>query len=944
MNPNRRPWLGLLLLLLGLSGAASAQNTTATVRGTVTDAAGQPVPNAAVIATETATGFSYADATSVTGSYNLTLGPGAYQIEVSAPGFETVTETLRVQIGQAVNLEVRLGAPGTVAEEITVAADAPVFELRTSEVATNVTQEQIENLPQGDRNFLNFAALAPGVRLSLDPFRKEVQAGALPSQNTNVFIDGASYKNDVLQGGVVGQDASRGNPFPQNAVQEFRVLSNNYKAEYQKASSAVISAVTKSGTNELNGEVFGFYQDKSLVAADDIAEARGEAKPEYERWQAGLSLGGPIVSDQLHYFVSYEANRQDRANRVSLGSTTAPAEFRRYEGNFTSPFRSSLGFGKISWQPAQGHLFDLSGNLRQETDVRSFGGQTSFESAENVKIDVTTGVAKYQFVRGNLLADTTVSYQQFKWNPTAENPDLIGREYQGIIRIGGRDTDQRFEQTRLAFREDVSLLGGQWLGEHVVKLGVNADFLSYDVQKRLVGNPVFIFRPDVSFDVPVEARYGSGNPDLSADNEQYGLYVQDDWQVNDRLTINLGVRWDYETDMLNNDYVTPDRIRTDLSGRFPSQYFTDGNDRPEYKDAFQPRIGFSWDATGAGKTVVFGGVGRYYDRVLYNDILDERFRLNWAVRTFRFSTDGKPRDGQPTLLWRPEYLSQQGLDGLIASGRAPNPEVFLVDNGTKPPVTDQWSVGVRQTWRNTNISATYTGSRSKNGFTYLFGTRRPDGTCCESIANYSNVLISSDDKEAWYDAFFLTIDRPYTSSSRWGYSLAYTWSEAEQIGGDLFSLDFPSVQAYPRYPTANDETHRVVATGIFGLPWDVRLSTIFTLGSGVPYTIADASRGFGPNEFQLRLNEGRPEKESFLIPDAWAYRTVDLRLQKDFVFGGDQRVGLIAEVFNVFDYENFGCYNGFIAPTSGAPNADFGKPGCLVEPGRRLQFGLSYRF
>ena len=112
-----------------------------------------------------------------------------------------------------------------------------LVDTRTPEVATNVTEEQIRYLPQSTRNFLNFAALAPGVRVSDDELRKEISAGALSANQTNVFIDGVSYKNDVLEGGVVGQDSSRGNPFPQNAVQEFQVLTQNYKAEYEKASS-----------------------------------------------------------------------------------------------------------------------------------------------------------------------------------------------------------------------------------------------------------------------------------------------------------------------------------------------------------------------------------------------------------------------------------------------------------------------------------------------------------------------------------------------------------------------------------------------------------------------------------------------------------------------------------------------------------------------------------
>src|SRR4029077_676766 len=157
-------------------------------------------------------------------------------------------------------------------QEVTVSAEAPVIEAKQSEIATNVTEQQLRALRQDNRNFLNFANLAPGVRTPTDENNKEVLGGAIPGFNTNVFIDVTSYKNDIINGGIVGQDSSRGNPFPQNAVQEFRVVTQNFKAEYEKSSSAIITAVTKSGGNDLHGDAFGEYQDKSLVADDDCAD------------------------------------------------------------------------------------------------------------------------------------------------------------------------------------------------------------------------------------------------------------------------------------------------------------------------------------------------------------------------------------------------------------------------------------------------------------------------------------------------------------------------------------------------------------------------------------------------------------------------------------------------------------------------------------------------
>lgn len=226
-------------------------------------------------------------------------------------------------MGQGVDLDFRLTADLVYAENVTVIGDQ-VVDIKTSQIATNVTSEQIRNLPQNDRNFLNFAALAPGVRVNVgSETTKEVTAGALPGFNTNVFIDGVSYKNDVLLGGVVGQDSSRGNPFPQNAVQEFRVLTQNFKAELEKASSAAITAVTKSGGNIWSGDVFLLYQNKNLVAQDPLAKARGEEKPTYERFQGGVSLGGPIIKDKMTFFASYEYTRI--ATRASSGAATRPS-------------------------------------------------------------------------------------------------------------------------------------------------------------------------------------------------------------------------------------------------------------------------------------------------------------------------------------------------------------------------------------------------------------------------------------------------------------------------------------------------------------------------------------------------------------------------------------------------------------------------------------------
>ncbi len=951
---------GLSVLAVGSTftpTVATAQVTSATVRGRVLTE-GQPAPaGVQVIATNSETGFTKQAKTQAGGAYALIgLAPGTYQLKIVGEGFQETVRAVRVQIGQTIDLDLSaIPAAMTVTDEVVVTAERLV-DMRTSEVATNISVEQIESLPQGNRNFLNFAALAPGVRINDKDTEKTFQAGALGANAVNVYIDGISYKNQVINGGIVGQDSSRGNPFPQNAVQEFRVITQNFKAEYEQASSAIITAKTKSGSNEFHGDTFIHYQDKDLVARDDFARP-GEPKAPYERKQYGMSLGGPIIKDKLHFFVAYEGNDQDRAERVTLGNPAFEPIFGQYVGAFAQPFREDLLFAKLDFQPSYNQTMDLSFSLRDESDIKDFSGQNSFEVANDIQNEVRTVKFGHTYDAESFTNEATLLYMKYEWHPTPVNPDLIGREYVGVIRVGGAATKQTVGQEVWTFKDDLTFTEFEWLGGHSLKTGLRVSKVDYNVEKFQAINPIFRFRPEIgNFAFPAEAEYGTGNPDLSGSTTQYGVYIQDDWSVTPRLTLNLGVRWDYDTNLLGKNYVTPDAIRAAAAPYVPDRYFTDGNDRDSPTDLIQPRLGFSFDLFEDQRTVIFGGVGRYFDRVLYNEILDERFRLQWRVRKFQFSTDGLPRNGQPTIVWNDSYLSVAGLDALIASGVAPNPEIFLIDSETRVPETIQASVGVRQRFAEDWLaSVSLARNRSRHGFTYIFGNRNPDGLngplpdlgCCAPVSGgFGNILVSSDAKQTWYNGVYLTLERAYTEASDWGMTLAYTYSEAEETGGDLFSLDYPLVSDYPRHPTKSDERHRIVMTGIVGLPWDMKFSTTLTLGSGTGYTIIDQSNGTGPGEIQYRYYSGRPEKHSFIIPDAFAYRSLDLRLQKSFEFGASQAFSLIGEVFNVFDYENYdpALYNGNI-PGPGQPaNPLFGQPTDLIEPGRRFQVGMTYSF
>jgi hypothetical protein len=945
-----RPAL-LAIFILGLPGPSGAQTTAGTLRGTVKDETGGVLPGVTVEAVNDETGFTYTATTGSTGFFNISVAPGSYTIKATLPSFGTETKKIQVLVGTTNAADFTMKLESKASAAVTVTAEIPVIETKSNEIATNVTEQQIQQLPQDNRNFLSFAALAPGVSYNDTPLSKTISSGAVETNNVNVFIDGTSFKNDVLTGGVSGQDTSRGNPFPQNAVQEFRVVTSNFKAEYEKSSSAIVTAVTKSGGNDFHADGFAEYQDKSLVAVDKCAQSvtgrcggdikPDATKPDYTRWQAGISLGGPIVKDKLHFFGSWEYNNQIRSNNVVVGSEIdqVPEPLRdqliAMQGSFSSPFKSHLAFGKLSMQATPSDVVDLSGFYRKENEIRDFGGQTSLQSATNLENGVWNGQVKNSLVTGSFLSETTVAYNNYRWNPQPANPDLVGLNYFNVLRIGGNTTTQVFNQRRISAREDFTLLTLKGFGDHVVKSGAYFNWNHYDVKKMFNENPEFHFTSSISpdFSFPFEAFWGFGNPDLSAHNNEYGIYLQDDWTVNSRLTVNVGVRWDYETDQINNKYVTPPLVVQELQGKVPDGYFTDGTQRPPYKNEWQPRLGFSYDLSGKGTTILFGGYGRYFDRDTYNYVLDERFRLQHTVLQFLFSADGLPRNGVPTIMWNPSYLTIAGLQSILANSQAaPKPQVFLINNDTKPPVTDQFSGGVRQQFGDWGVSLSYVGARSRNGFTFIWN----NFPCCVHPApDFAEVLLSSAAKRGWYDAGLLSVNKPYTAASKWGVTLAYTYGHATGTGGDLFSLDYPSVAAYPRHRTQFDERHRIVLSGILGLPYDVRLSTLLTLGTGRGFTIIQGDF-FGPGLSRVLLYDGQ---QSGTFP----YQSWDVQLAKDVEIAG-ARFGVSIALFNLTNHTNVdpGSIDGFI-PKNGT-NANFGTGTQLLTDPRRLQFGVHVGF
>jgi hypothetical protein len=963
--------VAVLAVMLVAAIPLSAQTTTGTIKGSVTGSAGAPAAGAQITARNVANGVVRNATAHDDGTYVMPgLVPATYEVSVRRIGASPQTRTILVQIGSTQVQDFSLvDQPTTLETQLVTAATGR--ETQTSETATNVTQAQIEKLPTPSRNFLDLAALAPGVTVTEDRVNgnfRTISSGGQQAQSVNLFVDGTSLKNDLTGGGISGQDASRGNPFPRSAIQEYRVITQNFKAEYQKASAAIITATTKSGGNTWAGNALAQFQNKGMVGLDSFQRKDKAAnpkftKPDYSRTLIALSGGGPIIKDKLHVFGSYEGNYQNRNNNVSISAPPTgfaaldSVHITNYNGDFGSPFRETLLFGKLNLEASPKSSYEFSVSDRIESDIRDFGGRQAFSEAVKYAENVGIAQLKYNMFTGPWLNEAKVDFSRFRRNPAPNEPGILRVfNYNNTDwEVGANRSTQDYIQKRIGLRDDVTYTGFQAAGDHVFKGGASFDFVNYDINKDNDGTPLFRYNASNGFATPVELFYGTGDPKLKTNNNQVGAYIQDDWSPIERLTFNIGVRWDFESNMINKDYVTPKIVVDTLSrynSQFPnpldlSRYISTGSERKPFYGAIQPRLGFSYAIDKAKRTTVFGGWGVYYDRALFDQSVDEKLKLSHPSFTVRFANRGvAPAAGQ--VAWNDSYLQgdKAALDALVHSSG--QPEAFLMANDAKVPNSTQFNAGVRQLFGDFAASVTYAGVRGKDQFAWTwaqFGLN-PNGTCCTSFNigahGFNNIIVSNNDVKTWYDALQVQLDRPYRRASEdqfgWGAGINYVYAVRSLQGadnpGDLF--DFPNTANIPKHP-ANDEKHRIVGNFITDIPYlyGIQFSGLATLGGKIKYDVGCKTR-FCPNAVGY-------EQGGFTIPGTFPYQNLDLRLRKDFPSFGraSQALGLTLDIFNATNHDNLGCYADHLGSRT---QSDFGTPNCVISDARRYQLGAELNF
>ncbi|HSC68823.1 MAG TPA: TonB-dependent receptor [Cellvibrio sp.] len=962
-----------VIALTSLSGSLYAQIGSASLSGVI-DAQDQPIVGAAVTVVNIANGHTYKAVTQATGGYSFTgLPPGDYRLTVAGKQLQG-QQKVTLKVGQKRTLNIDL-AESDLTQPVQELVVIGIQEKETvaGEIGTSISLEQIESLPQTTRNFLSFADLAPGVQFNEgQDGSTSIQGGAQSPNAINIFIDGVGQKNYVLRGGVTGQDASRGNPFPQSAIAEYKVITQNYSAEYDQLSSAAIVAVTASGSNEFHGGFFYDYSDEGMREKNPN-ELKNNKKIPSQQIQYGVNVGGPIIKDKLHFFFAYEGKSNSDPREVVVGAgydvNKLTPSVQAKLGGVSASFEEDLFFGKLSYAINDAQKLELTAKYRDETELTGVGDQRPIEFGTDKNNDETRVALSHNWRTDNWINDARLTYEDYTFNPrphTFGNGTILLNAAKNIVLNTGAGRDyQEKSQSGWGLQEDFTYIA---LDNHQIKTGIKYKQVDLTSVEQQPFNPQYNYNIDYSWDQPYLVEWGApltgiGNGSVDANNKQFGLYIQDDWSATDRLTINAGLRWDYEESDAYLDYQTPDDVVTALRGWSnldnsninAEDYISTGNNRDSFKDAWQPRLGFSYDLGTDNELVLFGGAGRAYDRNLFDNLQLEATKATFPTYRVNFDSEDPQNNCDPAatncVAWDPRYLTAEGLEELLYANTGAGREVYMVNNNLKTPYSDQFSLGMRGSFSIWNAEVSLSHIKSEDGFVWMLMNRRPDGNFFEpgatwgqpwafGIPGFSNGLIGMNGLESKADSLYVKLDKP-KEDDFWGLTLAYTYTDAQdrRKSGEVFALDYPEIEDYGWHDSLSVPEHRLVIAGLFDLPAGFDFSAKLNLESVKTYQGTDCRAGWNACFY----NTFQPDGDGFL-----GYKQLDIAISKQFATGmiaQDSFLTLRLDILNVTNAVNHGGYQDWFGGAGEDLPDNFGQPnGTFSGPPTTLKLGVNWTF
>ncbi|MCC7240783.1 MAG: TonB-dependent receptor [Acidobacteria bacterium] len=970
----------LVCCLVSSTASLAFAQQRGSIAGKVIDPDGLAMPGATVVVTNAGTGFTREATTAETGAYSVpNLEPGTYDVSVTMAGFgQAVRKGLLLSPGATVTLELKLQVAG-VEESLVVTAESPLVERTSNQIGGSLSRREIEEVPSNFRNFTGLTQLIPG--MTPNPAQSTFEGGQVvangsPSQQNVYLLDGM-YNNDDRLGGSQGTQVR----VVLDNIEEYQVLANQYSSEYGGGAGAIINMVTRGGTNDIRGRVYSYFRDETLNARGKFLPD-GQPKPPERTLQAGFGLGGPIVRNRAHFYFTYERDNEDIAGQKRFPAQAAPL-VRDFVGAFTVRANNYFARGdlqlndrnfvNVRWlletAASKGEGFNTNNEALDARVRESDWDQLASGTYTSVLTDRLSSVTRFGRIGEEL---TTAPEGFFDSSGKAvgfdgRDPFSIGQRNVHPSYITGKGGSGPTTVIRTwvldqAFSYFVPNLFG---GEHTWKAGGGAS-LNHMVPRSTFDSGTFQFRTDAPYNpadsttYPFQFDVTVGPPDpygyavFSKDVRRYA-FVEDKWGVTGNFTLTLGLRWD-------NHKQTP-------------------NDNA----AIAPRAGFAWDAFGTGRTVVRGGVGKFYAyvpvvhdltlqqsgvRTLFPSIsINAANPLAGVVLTPDMIADGQGNPGVATL----SPAGQAALNALrdqVIAGTAFNRNPRIDSPDRKMPYTWSWSFGLSQElFRATALSVDYVANASRhqlgvvdinepvNGVRPGVTSFDPAGTLIPAEArgvNFLRVLQSQTNPDFDGDYKSLQVSLVKRMANRWSGRLAYTLQRSNYVGignpdARRVWLDNDIRADYGEF--ASNRTH-VFAGSASVNPWrTLTFATVISAISGAPIneTVGrDVNGDLDNNDRPIRGiddltkpiesafdSQGRAVPYGIRGPGSFL---VDFSARYQLSLGSRlDSLDLFLDVFNVFNRLNL------VAPTGNRQSPNF-LVSTSAQFARQMQVGVRLRF